>query len=53
MSPFAGRSKLPWNLQWCAQWDYFDVLKLTSTTEAETAKSFGAREEIGCTMGAL
>jgi lysyl-tRNA synthetase class 1 len=25
MSPFKGRSKLPWNLQWCAQWDYFDV----------------------------
>lgn len=35
------------------QWDYFDVLKLTSTTDAETAKSFGTREEIGCNMGPL
>ncbi|MBM4421353.1 MAG: lysine--tRNA ligase, partial [Chloroflexi bacterium] len=24
-SPFKGGSKLLWNLQWCAQWDYFDV----------------------------
>jgi len=25
MSPFKGNAKLPWNLQWCAQWDHFDV----------------------------
>jgi len=24
-SPFRGRSKLLWNEQWCAQWDYFGV----------------------------
>jgi len=35
------------------KWDYFDVLKLTSTTEADTAKSFGAKEEIGCSMEPL
>jgi hypothetical protein len=26
---------------------------LTSDTEAETAKSFGTREEIGCNMGPI
>ncbi len=25
LSPFKGNAKLPWNLQWCAMWDYFDV----------------------------
>ncbi len=25
ISPFAGNAKLPWNLQWCAQWDLFGV----------------------------
>ncbi len=25
VSPFKGNAKLPWNLQWCAQWDHFDV----------------------------
>lgn len=25
MSPFKGASKLPWNLQWCAQWEHFAV----------------------------
>jgi lysyl-tRNA synthetase, class I len=25
VSPFKGNAKLPWNLQWCAMWDYFDV----------------------------
>jgi branched-chain amino acid transport system substrate-binding protein len=35
------------------KWDYFNVLKLTSTTEAETAKAFGSREEIGCNMAGL
>lgn len=35
------------------KWDYFNVLKLTSDTEAETAKSFGTREEIGCNMGPI
>src|SRR5438132_3018971 len=25
ISPFKGNAKLPWNLQWCAMWDYFDV----------------------------
>ena len=35
------------------KWDYFDVLKNTSETEAETAKAFGSKEEIGCNMPAL
>ena len=25
VSPFKGNAKLPWNLQWCAMWDHFDV----------------------------
>ncbi|MDP9265726.1 MAG: lysine--tRNA ligase [Chloroflexota bacterium] len=25
VSPFGGRAKLPWNLEWCAQWDIFGV----------------------------
>lgn len=25
ISPFKGNAKLPWNLQWCAMWDFFDV----------------------------
>ncbi|MHB8632166.1 MAG: lysine--tRNA ligase, partial [Candidatus Limnocylindria bacterium] len=25
IAPFKGTAKLPWNLQWCAMWDYFDV----------------------------
>ena len=25
ISPFKGNGKLPWNLQWCAMWDFFDV----------------------------
>jgi len=25
VSPFKGNGKLPWNLQWCAMWDFFDV----------------------------
>lgn len=24
-SPFGGRAKLPWNFEWCAQWDVFGV----------------------------
>ena len=35
------------------KWDYFDVLKDTSATEAETQKAFGSKEEIGCNMGPL
>lgn len=35
------------------KWDFFDVLKLTSATDAETAKAFGSKEEIGCNMGGL
>jgi len=35
------------------KWDYFDVLKDTSATEAATAKDFGSKEEIGCTMPPL
>jgi branched-chain amino acid transport system substrate-binding protein len=33
--------------------DYFDVLKDTSASEAETAKAFGSKEEIGCTLPPL
>ena len=25
VSPFKGNGKLPWNLQWCAMWDFFNV----------------------------
>ena len=25
IAPFKGNAKLPWNLQWCAMWDFFDV----------------------------
>jgi len=25
IAPFGGNAKLPWNLQWCAMWDHFDV----------------------------
>lgn len=32
------------------KWDYFDVLKNTSDTEADTAKDFGSKAEIGCSM---
>jgi branched-chain amino acid transport system substrate-binding protein len=35
------------------KWDYFDVIKNTSETEAETIKAFGDKEEIGCTMPQL
>jgi branched-chain amino acid transport system substrate-binding protein len=32
------------------KWDFFDVVKKTSDSEEATAKSFGSKEEIGCTM---
>jgi len=35
------------------KWDFFDVLKPTSATEAETAKAFGSKEEIGCSLPPL
>lgn len=35
------------------KYDYFDVLKNTSATEAETAKAFGDKEEIGCSLPPL
>jgi len=25
LAPFKGNAKLPWNLQWCAMWDFFNV----------------------------
>jgi lysyl-tRNA synthetase class 1 len=25
IAPFKGNAKLPWNLQWCAMWDFFNV----------------------------
>ena len=25
IAPFKGNAKLPWNLQWCAMWDHFNV----------------------------
>ena len=25
IAPFRGNAKLPWNLQWCAMWDFFSV----------------------------
>jgi len=35
------------------KWDYMDVLKDTSANEAETARAFGGKEEVGCSMPAL
>ncbi|PWC39791.1 ABC transporter substrate-binding protein [Azospirillum sp. TSO35-2] len=35
------------------KWDYFDVLKNTSDTTADTEKAFGTKEQIGCTMPPL
>jgi branched-chain amino acid transport system substrate-binding protein len=35
------------------KWDFFDVLKNTSDTAADTEKAFGTKEEIGCNMPAL
>jgi branched-chain amino acid transport system substrate-binding protein len=35
------------------KWDFFDVLKNTSDNEADTAKAFSTKEEIGCPMAAL
>ena len=35
------------------KWDYFDVVRQTSSTEADTIKSFGDKAEVGCTMPAL
>lgn len=35
------------------KWDFFDVVKKTSATEADTAKAFGTKEEIGCEMPPL
>jgi branched-chain amino acid transport system substrate-binding protein len=34
------------------RWDYFDVQRKTSATEAETVQAFGTKEEIGCSMPA-
>ena len=35
------------------KWDFFDVVKKTSDSEAETIKSFGTKEEIGCSLPPL
>ena len=35
------------------KWDYFDVLKNTSESAADTEKAFGTKEEVGCNMPAL
>lgn len=35
------------------KWDYFDFLKNTSDSLAETEKAFGSKEEIGCPMPGL
>jgi branched-chain amino acid transport system substrate-binding protein len=35
------------------KWDFFDVLKNTSDTEADMVKAFGTKEAIGCTMPSL
>lgn len=35
------------------KWDFMDVLKDTSPNEADTAKAFGGKEEIGCNMPPL
>jgi branched-chain amino acid transport system substrate-binding protein len=35
------------------KYDYFDVVRDTSTTAAETEKAFGTQQEIGCSMPPL
>ena len=35
------------------KYDYFDVVRDTSTTAADTEKAFGSQQEIGCKMPAL
>ncbi len=35
------------------KWDFFDFLKNTSDTAADTEKAFGTKDEIGCAMPAL
>jgi branched-chain amino acid transport system substrate-binding protein len=35
------------------KWDFFDVLKNTSDSEADMEKAFGTKEEIGCTLPSL
>lgn len=35
------------------KWDFFDVLKDTSSTAEETEAAFGTKEEVGCKMPAL
>jgi len=35
------------------KWDFFDVLKETSSTAEDTEKAFGTKEEIGCNMPPL
>jgi branched-chain amino acid transport system substrate-binding protein len=35
------------------KWDFFDVLKDTSSTAEETEKAFGTKEEVGCKMPSL
>ena len=35
------------------KWDFFDVVSRTSETEADTAKAFGTKDEIGCPMPSL
>jgi branched-chain amino acid transport system substrate-binding protein len=35
------------------KWDYFDVVRQTSDSEASTLTSFGTKEEVGCTMPPL
>lgn len=35
------------------KWDFFDVVKKTSDSEAETLKAFGTKDEIGCAMPPL
>ncbi|MFN2520040.1 MAG: lysine--tRNA ligase [Candidatus Limnocylindria bacterium] len=42
MSPFGGRAKLPWNLEWCAQWDVHGVTYEEAGKDLMTAG--GSRE---------
>ncbi len=42
VSPFGGRAKLPWNLEWCAQWALFDVTYEEAGKDLMTAG--GSRE---------
>ncbi len=51
VSPFGGRAKLPWNLEWCAQWDVFGVTFEEAGKDLMTAG--GSRERSNALFAAV